>query len=160
MLARDIMSSPAITVGERTPVPEVAKLMQDRHIGAVVVVDAEGQLAGLITDTDFTGIGRAVPFSLRLAPVIFGARPGTHAELAEIYRRAAELDAGQVMTRDVRTVTEDDPVGKIIHTLLDQDLKHLPVVRGAGAGRAGTPVGMVARHDVLKLALGKLAAQP
>lgn len=30
---------------------------QDRNIGAVIVVDHDGQVAGLITETDFTGIG-------------------------------------------------------------------------------------------------------
>lgn len=149
MLARDIMSAPAITVAEGTPVPEVARLMQDRNIGAVIVVDRDGRLAGLITETDFTGIGRAVPFSLRLAPVVFGARAASLAELEEIYERASKLDAAAMMTRDVRTVAEDAPVGDVIHAMLEGDLKHVPVVRG------GTPVGMVARHDVLKLAAGK-----
>lgn len=157
MLVRDIMSAPAITVPEGTPVPEVARLMQDRNIGAVIVVDRDGQVAGLITETDFTGIGRAVPFSLRLAPVVFGARPASLAELQEIYDRASKLDAAAVMTADVRTVEEDAPVGDVIHVMLERDLKHVPVVRGATRGRGGAPVGMVARHDVLKLVAGKLA---
>ncbi|MBM4244031.1 MAG: CBS domain-containing protein [Deltaproteobacteria bacterium] len=151
------MSAPAITVSEGTSAPEVARLMEDRNIGAVIVVDREGQLAGLITESDFTGIGRVVPFSLRLAPVIFGARPGSLAELQEIYQRASKLDAAAVMTGDVRSVSEDAPVGEVIHAMLQSDLKHVPVVRAAGAGRRGTPVGMIARHDVLKLAAGKLA---
>lgn len=157
MLVRDIMSSPAITVQEGTSVPEVARLMQDRNIGAVIVVARDGQIAGLITETDFTGIGRAVPFSLRLAPVVFGARPASLAELQEIYDRASRLDAAAVMSRDVHVVSEEAPVGDVIHAMLENDLKHVPVVRGAVRGRGGTPVGMVARHDVLKLALGKLA---
>ena len=156
MLVRDIMTSPAITVTEGTPVPEVAQLMQDRNIGAVIVVDRDGQLAGLITETDFTGIGRAVPFSLRLAPVIFGARAASLEELQEIYARASKLDAAAVMTGELRTVAEDTPVGEVIQLMLDRDLKHVPVVRGADGKRRGTPVGMVARHDVLKLVVGKL----
>ena len=157
MLVRDIMSAPAITVPGEAPGPEVARLMQDRNVGAVIVVDRDGQVAGLITETDFTGIGRAVPFSLRLAPVVFGARAASLAELQEIYDRASKLDAAAVMTGDVRTVAEDAPVGDVIHVMLEGDLKHVPVVRGATRGRGGTPVGMVARHDVLKLVAGKLA---
>jgi len=156
MLVRDIMTSPAITVTEGTPVPEVAQLMLDRNIGAVIVVDGDGQLAGLITETDFTGIGRAVPFSLRLAPVIFGARAASLAELQEIYERARKLDAAAVMTSDIRTVTEDMPVGEVVHLMLDSELKHVPVLRGADGKRHGAPVGMVARHDVLKLVVDKL----
>lgn len=157
MLVRDIMSSPAISVGESTPVPEVARLMQDRNVGAVVVVDRSGQLRGLITETDFARIAQAVPFSLRLAPVIFGGRAARPDELQEIFARASKLAAADVMTRELRTVAEDAPVGDVLRYMLDGDLKHVPVVR-AGAGEGlGTPVGMIARHDILKLAASKLA---
>lgn len=156
MLVRDIMSSPAITVTEATPVPEVARLMQDRNVGAVIVVDRGGQLAGVITETDFARIAQAVPFSVRLAPVIFGRRAASPSELQEIFERASKLDAGDVMARDVRTVAEDASVGEVLRHMLDRDLKHVPVVRDVAGGRRGTPVGMVARHDVLKLAAGKL----
>jgi CBS domain-containing protein len=157
MLVRDIMSTPAITVSEGTLVPEIARLMQDRNVGAVIVVDANGALAGLVTESDFTGIGRAVPFSLRLAPVIFGARAASHRELQEIYERAATLTASQVMARDIVTVAEETSVGELIRLMLDRTLKHVPVVGAAGAGEPRKPVGMVARHDVLKLALRELA---
>lgn len=157
MLVRDIMSSPAITVNEATPVPEVARLMQDRNVGAVIVVDRAGQLAGVVTETDFARIARAVPFSVRLAPVIFGGRAASPAELQEIFERASKLGAGDVMSRDVQTVAEDAPVGEVLRHMLDRDLKHVPVVRDGGAGKRGTPVGMVARHDILKLAAAKLA---
>jgi CBS domain-containing protein len=156
MLVRDIMSSPAITVGEGTPVPDVARLMQDRNVGAVIVVDRAGQIRGLITETDFARIAQAVPFSLRLAPVIFGRRAASPAELQEIFARASALAAADVMTRELRTVAEDAPVGAVLRHMLDGDLKHVPVVRAGAGDGPGTPVGMIARHDILKLAAGKL----
>ena len=156
MLVRDIMTAPAITVPEATPLPDVAQLMQDRNVGAVIVVDGAGQLAGIVSETDFARIARAVPFSLRLAPVIFGARAASPAELQEIFDRARKLDAGDVMTRDVQTVTEEEDLGSAIRGMLEGDLKHVPVVRPGEGGRRGTPVGMIARHDVLKLVAGKL----
>lgn len=158
MLVRDIMSSPAITVTEGTSLPEVAQLMQDRNVGAVIVVDGAGRLAGIISETDFARIARAAPFCLRLAPVIFGARAASPAELQEIFARAQKLHAGDFMTRDVQTVTEEQDLGGVMHRMLEDDLKHVPVVRAGESGARGTPVGMVARHDVLKLAAGKLLA--
>jgi CBS domain-containing protein len=145
MLVREIMTSPVITVRTDSPAPEVARIMQERDIGAVVVVDEGGRLCGIITESDFTGIGRCVPFSLDLAPVVFGARAATLEELGRIYTMARTLRAKDVMSERVETLEESDDVGSAVRRMLTHNLKHLPVVRD------GTPVGMVARHDVLKL---------
>lgn len=145
MLVQDIMTSPAVTVGELAPLEQVAAIMAERNIGAVIVVDEAGELRGIITESDITGIGRCIPFNLRLAPVILGARAATPAELAEIYDRARHLPAKQVMTRNVVTAAETDQIGDVVRTMLDRDFNHLPVVRG------GRVVGVVARHDLLRL---------
>lgn len=141
----EVMSSPPVTIHERTPAGEVAKLMMDRDIGAVIVVDDAGLLKGLITESDFTGVARCVPFTLELAPVIFGHRAATFQEMQRIVEQAKSLPAQQVMSENVRTCSEHDDVSAVVHLMLTGNLKHVPVVR------AGKPVGMVARHDVLKL---------
>lgn len=145
MRAGDVMSAPVVTVREGAPATEVARVMQEHDIGAVVVVDAEGRLQGLITESDFTGIGRCVPFSLALAPVIFGARAATAAELERIYAMARTLPARAFMTEAVQTAEEGEDVSVVVHRMLARGLKHVPVVR------EGRPVGMVARHDLLRL---------
>lgn len=150
MRVKDIMSAPPITVPEGTLLPDVARLMQDRNIGAVIVVDESGKMTGLITETDFTGIERSIPFTLRRAAVIFGARAPSAQELEAIYTEARRLPASRVMSRDVLTATEIEPVGNVIRRMLDRDLKHVPVLRD------GVPVGMLARHDVVKLAMERL----
>ncbi|MBI1963202.1 MAG: CBS domain-containing protein [Candidatus Rokubacteria bacterium] len=151
MLVKEIMTSPVITVRTDTPAPEVARLMQERDIGAVVVVDEGGRLCGIITESDFTGIGRCVPFSLDLAPIVFGARAATLGELERIYAMARKLRAKDVMSEKVETLQESDEVGSAVHRMLNHSLKHLPVMRD------GTPVGMVARHDLLKLLAKELS---
>lgn len=145
MRVRDIMSAPVITVRENALAPEVARVMQEHDIGAVVVVDAEGRLRGLVTESDLTGPGRCVPFSLALAPVIFGARAATPAELERIYAMAQTLPARAFMAETVQTAEEDEDVAAVVHRMLERGLKHVPVVR------EGRPVGMVARHDLLRL---------
>jgi CBS domain-containing protein len=119
--------------------------MQEHDIGAVVVVDASGRLCGIVTESDFTGIGRCVPFSLTMAPVVFGARAASMAELERIYAMARNLVARQIMSERVHTAEESEEIGAVVHRMLARDLKHVPVVRD------GKPVGMLARHDLLKL---------
>lgn len=144
MLVRDIMTSPAVSVGPETLLGDVALLMAEKNIGALVVVDAQGTLLGIITEGDFTGVTRAIPFNLKLAPVIFGARAATPAELEQVYAKARTLAARQVMTAPPVTAREDETVGMVVQRMLDKNLKHVPVVRN------GKAVGMVARHDVMK----------
>ena len=50
--ARDIMSSPAVTVEETTPLSEVAGIFTDRNVNRAPVVDAEGRLLGIIARSD------------------------------------------------------------------------------------------------------------
>jgi len=46
MEARDVMTAPVVTVKPDTAVAELAKLMLERRISAVPVVDASGRFAG------------------------------------------------------------------------------------------------------------------
>jgi CBS domain-containing protein len=142
---KEIMSQPVVTVDESTLAPDVARLMEEHDIGAVVVVDALGRLVGIVTESDFTGIGRCVPFSLGLAPVVFGARAASMAELERIYAMARKLTAREIMSEKVHTAEESEEVGAVVQRMLARNLKHVPVVRD------GKPVGMLARHDLLKL---------
>jgi CBS domain-containing protein len=145
MTVKEIMSQPVVTVPEDALAPEIARVMQEGDIGAVVVVDAAGDLRGIVTESDFTGVGRCVPFSLALAPVVFGARAPTMVELERIYAMARKLTARQIMSEEVQTAGESEEIGAVVHRMLRRNLKHVPVVRD------GKPVGMLARHDVLKL---------
>ena len=51
VLIKDIMKSKIITVTEETKIGEAARLMADKKIGCVPVMD-EGRLVGLVTTTD------------------------------------------------------------------------------------------------------------
>jgi CBS domain-containing protein len=52
------------------------------------------------------------------------------------------------MTEKVVTAEPGEEVGVVVHRMLSGGLKHVPVVRD------GRPVGMLARHDLLKLLAG------
>jgi len=54
-----------------------------------------------------------------------------------------KVTAGEIMTRDVVTATEDMPVKDLIQLLQDRFLVRVPVVRGK------TLVGVVARRDIV-----------
>ncbi len=51
-LARDIMSTPAVSVNPETPVRDIAALLTGRGINRVTVTDPEGRLLGLVSRGD------------------------------------------------------------------------------------------------------------
>jgi CBS domain-containing protein len=50
---REVMSDDVKTVAPHTPAHEAAYLILRHRIGCVPVVDGEGRLVGIVTDTDF-----------------------------------------------------------------------------------------------------------
>ena len=54
MQLREIMTSSVVTAGADADVLSVAQLMRDRAIGSVVICDAEGEPAAMVTDRDLT----------------------------------------------------------------------------------------------------------
>ena len=52
MQARDVMVSPVVTVGKSAIVRDVAKLLLEKRISAVPVVDDAGKVVGIVTEGD------------------------------------------------------------------------------------------------------------
>jgi len=51
-LVRDLMTRHVITCRRDTPIPQVARILRDAKVSALAVVDDEGMLEGLISQTD------------------------------------------------------------------------------------------------------------
>jgi CBS domain-containing protein len=144
MKAREIMAQPVITAKQDTTLDEIARLMLTHNIGCVVVVDEQGQLCGIATESDFSAKEQGVPFSTLRLPRVFGqwmSREG----IERIYEAAKTMTVKEIMTVDVITLTEDDSVEQALTLMLKHGIHRIPVVRD------GKPVGMLARHDLLKM---------
>ena len=147
MKASDIMSSPAITVGPQTPIPDVAALLAGHRISAVPVVE-HGRLVGLVSEADL--LHRHEIGTDRTAP----AGPGwlrlfnADSSAAE-YTRSHAVQARDVMTQKVVSIAADATVGEIVALLEKRKVKRLPVLRGHEL------VGIVSRADVVRALAAK-----
>ncbi len=143
-LARDVMHTPVVTAPSDATVEEVARLMLDHSIGSVVIINDAGDLTGIVTETDFTGEEAILPYSRYRSPSVFG-RLLSGRGLDEVYEAGRLLTARQVMTHPVTAVHETTPVEDVAELMIRHDISRIPVVRD------GKPVGIVARHDLLRL---------
>ena len=143
MKVNEIMSQPVITISEDTTLREVARIMLEHGIGGLPVVDHDRNLSGIVTETDFTAREKCVPFSMFRAPQLFGTWLGDDAE--ELYAKAGNIRAREVMSRKVVTVNENDPIEKVLELMLKYDINRIPVLSER------KPVGIVARRDLLRV---------
>lgn len=149
MKVNEIMASPAITVGESTSLEDVARLMLDKGIGCVPVVDADGKIAGIVTEASFAAKSKGIPFSTFRAPQLLG-RWLSDTSVANIYAEARQTPVSEIMVKNVVTIEEDESVNRAVELMLEHDINRVPVVRD------GRPVGIVARHDLLRLMAGRV----
>jgi CBS domain-containing protein len=149
MLARDVMSSPALTVGLGTSVTEVAAMLRDHRIGGVPVLDGERRLVGMVTEADLLHryeigtdreSGRA-PWWRRLR---------TRNVVARRYVRSHGRTAQHVMASPVHCVGPDAPLSEVASLLDERRIGRVPVVAGREM------IGMVTRADLVSA----LARQP
>lgn len=138
--ARDVMTSPAVTVRPDTPVVEAARIMARRRISGLPVVDEDGHLMGIVTEADLL-LKEAGPGGLPL--VAFHAE-GPPPDVQPLLRRYEGRLVGEVMTREVVAAQEDTPLQQVAALMARKNVNRIPILRGR------VVVGVVSRNDVLK----------
>lgn len=126
MFVSDILAQKGGLVFSVTAATSLAQLSQQlstRRIGSVLVLDAESAVLGIVSERDLV---RA-----------FASHGAT----------AMELEARQVMTRDVVACDPDDSIEQVMQTMTQGRFRHLPVVRH------GELLGLVSIGDVVKARL-------
>lgn len=120
---RDLMSTTIIQCTKETPIQEVAARMSQHDVSAVVVVDEDGYLAGIITRTDM---------------VVLRAY--------DEYWQA--MQARHVMMHNVITTSPDTTVRQASQELTKRRIHRLIVVEDDDRGLR--PVGVLSTTDIVR----------
>jgi CBS-domain-containing membrane protein len=141
MQARDIMTSPAITVTPQTEVRKVAQLFLEKRISGAPVVDESGNLVGMVSEGDLlhrseAGTGRRRSWWLTM----FASKE----ELASQYAREHGRHVADIMTRRLVTVRPDTLVQEIAWLLERNGIKRVPVIEN------GKVIGLVSRANLIQ----------
>jgi CBS domain-containing protein len=114
------------TVQSTSPLQQVIDTLAANKVGVVVVTDAKGSLAGIVSERD-------------VMRVLSGNATG-----------ALGKTAADVMTASVETCTPDDAESHIMERMNARGVRHLPVLAG------GKLTGIVSLRDVIKLRIEKI----
>jgi CBS domain-containing protein len=140
MQVRDVMTCSVISVAVGQTVLEAVRTMLQNRISGLPVVDAQGNLVGMVTEGDFLRRGEIGTERRRPKWFEFLLGPG---RLANEYVHASGRKVEDVMTGDAVTVTEDDSLETVVELMERRRIKRLPVLRN------GKMVGIVSRANLM-----------
>jgi CBS domain-containing protein len=110
----------------------VASRLADKRIGAVVVTDRAGAIAGIVSERDIV-----------------------HA-LARYGTGCLDWPVSEIMTRDLITCTEDYTLDQIMSSITQRRCRHLPVVEG-GKLTGIISIGDVVKHHIAEVEMEAMA---
>lgn len=115
-----IKGSNVVSVEENTPIIDVAAVLGQKQIGAVLVTNRGGEVVGLISERD---IVRA---------------------LAQVGGAVLDQPAHELMTRDLHTCDLDTSIAELMEIMTERRIRHLPVLEN------GQLSGIVSIGDIVK----------
>jgi len=138
MLVYERMSRHPLTVSPDTSVDAALKRMREEKVRRFPVVEDESKVVGIVSEKDL----------LYAAP-----SPATSLSIYELHYLLSRITVEQVMTRNVITVEETDPLEEAARIMVDNKVGGLPVLR------EGKLVGIITETDIFKTFMEMLGAR-
>ena len=141
---KDIMSKDIISVTPDTEIAHVARLLLEKRINGVPVVDEDGSLVGIICQSDLIAQQKNIPIP-SLFTLLDGFMPLTSLKrLDKEVEKIAAARVTQAMTLNPETVEPETAIEDVAALMVDKGFHTLPVVE------EGKLVGIVGKEDILK----------
>jgi CBS domain-containing protein len=142
--AKDIMTKEILTVYPDTEVIQAAKLMLDKHISGLPVVDQEGHLKGIICQSDLMAQQRKIPvpsFFILFDSAISLTSPQ---QIENEVKKMSAVRVSEAMTHDPITVDPETGLEDIATLMVKHNIHTLPVLD------QGWLVGIIGKEDILR----------
>lgn len=146
MLIAEAMNKYPVTVTKDTTINEAAKLLVKYKVAALIVVDDDNKLVGIITEGDllYKKVRPHAPHYVNvLGASIYYSGIG---EYNAQFKKLLAVQVEELMTREVITCGPKEEVEPVVATMLEKHLKTMPVL-----DENGTVIGVFSRRDVVEL---------
>jgi CBS domain-containing protein len=138
------MTTEILTATPETSISELSKILENRKIGGVPVVDKGGRLVGVITQNDLVERAR----DLELPPAINILDLHIYLQIpSQMIHRVEKMlgtTVGDCMTPDPITVSPETPVSEVAALMAKQKVHTIPVVEGEKL------VGIIGKMDLVR----------
>ncbi|SDK09535.1 CBS domain-containing protein [Natronincola ferrireducens] len=143
LTAKDIMTKDVITIKEDNSIYDAIETLISLNINCLPVLNNEGILTGIVTETDLVYVDKKLNESSYYAYSKLHV-PIDSRNLNKNSNRFKDLTIKDVMTKKPRTVKEDTSLDKIIDIIINKGLKTIPVVKDSKV------IGIITRKNILK----------
>ncbi len=142
--AREIMTTDIVTVKKETSIRELAELFTTRRIGSIPVVDEDGNLIGIVSESDLIEQDKNfhIPTVISLFDWIIYLE--SEKKFEKELKKMTGQTVGDIYTEDVETISPDTPINDIADMMSNQKIHSLPVVDGKKI------LGVVSRIDLIR----------
>ena len=142
--AGEIMTREIITVDPEMGVAELAALLWEKSISGAPVVDADGRLVGVVTETDLIDQSKKVhiPTVLNILDSMIILENPT--KLDRELKKMTGTRVKDICTLEPVTVTEETPMDELASIMSERHLHTLPVLKD------GRLVGIIGKADIIR----------
>jgi CBS-domain-containing membrane protein len=143
--ASDIMTTKVITVNKETTLKDLARILYERHINGVPVVDDEGSLIGIICESDLIRKDKKlhIPTVVAVFDAVFYLE--SPKKFAKEIERLNATTVEDLYTKEVITVAEKTPVDEIATLITEKKIYTIPVMDG------NRLVGIIGKSDLIRV---------
>ncbi|MGD0828440.1 MAG: CBS domain-containing protein [Desulfobaccales bacterium] len=142
--ARDIMTKAVLTVSPETLVSDLAKTLVGKNIGGVPVVDADGRLVGIVTQSDLVERAQELELPPALNILDLHLYLDIPSHLFHKLEKMLGATVGDIMSPKPVTVSPDTPMPRLAALMAKQKVHTLPVLE------AGKIVGIIGKIDLVR----------
>jgi CBS domain-containing protein len=141
----DLMTRDLLTVTPTTPLSEAIHTLVDRQISGLPVIDTDGKLVGVISESDLMwrekGLDRP-PYIMFLDSIIYLQNPAQHER--DLHKVLGQT-VGEVMTPHAISITADTTLPAAARIMHDKKIHRLPVVDADNR-----PIGIITQSDIVR----------
>lgn len=147
--ARDIMTREVHCVKAATPIQELARSFAEKKVSGFPVLDADGGLAGVVTESDLIHQNQRLHIPTVVALFDSVIVLGSSKRLEEEIRQMSATRVDEIMNRDPVTVLGETPVEDVARLMAERHVDTIPVLDEAGA-----LIGVIGKRDVIRAMAG------
>lgn len=140
----EIMTTQLITVTKETPVRELANLFTTHRVGSIPVVDAAGNLLGIVTETDLVGQDKSLHIPTVISLFDWVIPLESDRKFEKELKKVTGQTVGDIFTEEIITVSPDAPVSRAADIMTGERVNAVPVVAGKKL------VGIISRIDLIR----------
>ena len=144
LTARDIMTTEVVTVSPETDVAQAARLLLEKHINGIPVVNSSLGVVGILCQSDLISQQKKISlpslFTMLDGFISFSSTKNFDKE----FKKIAAIKVAEAMTPDPITVSPDTTIEDIATLMVNRGFHTIPVIQ------EDRLVGVIGKEDVLK----------